>query len=37
MVIRILHGKTNTNMNSYFYVDSIATILTARPDNDVTA
>ena len=33
MVKRILHG----NMNSYFYVDSTATVLTASSDNDVTA
>ena len=33
MVIWILHG----NMNSYFYVDSIAKMLTAKSDNGVTA
>ena len=33
MVKWILHG----NMNSYFYVDSIAKILAARPVNGVTA
>ena len=39
MVIRILHGKKIQpgNMNSYFYVDSISTMLTANPDNGVTA
>ena len=29
MVKQILHG----NMNSYFYVDNIATMFTASPDN----
>ena len=29
----MLHG----NMNSYFYVDSIATMLAASPENGVTA
>ena len=33
MVKETLHG----NMNSYFYVDSIAKMLTARPDNSITA
>ena len=33
MVKWILHG----NMDSYFYVDSIAQILAARPDNGATA
>ena len=33
IVKEILHG----NMNSYFYVDSIAKMLAARPDNGVTA
>ena len=33
MVKQILHG----NMSSYFYVDSIATMLPASPDNGVTA
>ena len=32
MVKGLLHG----NMTSYFYIDSIAKMLTARPDNDVT-
>ena len=32
MVIRILHG----NMIPYFHIDSIAKMLTARPDNGVT-
>ena len=33
MAKEILHG----NMNSYFYVDSIAKMLAARSDNGVTA
>ena len=35
----VLHGKTILlgNMNCYFYADSIATMLTASPDNGVTA
>ena len=33
MVKEIFHG----NMDSYFYVDSIAEMLAARPDNGVTA
>ena len=33
MVKEIFHG----NMNSYFYVDSIAKMLAARSDNGVTA
>ena len=32
MIKEIFHG----NMNSYFYVDSIAKMLTARSDNGVT-
>ena len=40
-VVRILHGKTNTNMNSnknsYFYVDNIAAMMTASPNNDIAA
>ena len=33
MVKQILLG----NINSYFYVDSIATMLTVSPDNGITA
>ena len=33
MAIWILYG----NINSYFYVDIIAKMLTARPDNGITA
>ena len=40
MVIRIFYMVKQIllgNMNSYSYVDSIATALSASPNNDVTA